>query len=147
MRHQNSVFHDLLKHLPWSEFDALVTEHGADVRVRRLPTKSQLIALLYAQLAGASSLREIEAGLSSHAPRLYHLGARPARRSTLADANARRPAAVFADLLARLVRRAHRGLRRALAETTYLIDATGVRLTAASDWGRFWPAPAAPRYT
>ena len=137
MRHQNSVFHDLLKHLPWSEFDALVTEHGADVRVRRLPTKSQLIALLYAQLAGASSLREIEAGLSSHAPRLYHLGARPARRSTLADANARRPAAVFADLLARLVRRAHRGLRRALAETTYLIDATGVRLTAASDWGRF----------
>ena len=32
--------------------------------------------------------------------RLYHLGVAPARRSTLADANARRPAAVFAALFA-----------------------------------------------
>ena len=138
MRHQNSVFHDLLKHLPWSEFDFLVAEHGVDARVRRLSTKSQLIALLYAQFAGASSLREIEAGLASHAPRLYHLGATVARRSTLADANARRPAAVFTRLFARLARRAHRGLRRALAETTYLIDATGVRLSRLSaGWARF----------
>ena len=137
MRHQNSVFHDLLKHLPWAEFDRLVAAHGADARVRRLSTKSQLVALLYAQLSGASSLREIEAGLASHAPRLYHLGATVARRSTLADANALRPAVVFAELFARLARQAHRRLRRALAETTYLIDATGVRLTAASGWARF----------
>lgn len=137
MRHQNSVFHGLLKHLPWAEFDRLVAAHGADARVRRLSTKSQLIALLYAQFSGASSLREIETGLTSHAPRLYHLGCKPARRSTLADANALRPAAVFAALFARLARQAHRGLRRTLAETTYLIDATGVRLTAASSWARF----------
>lgn len=137
MRHQNSVFHDLLKQVPWGEFDRLVAAHGSDARVRRLATKSQLIALLYAQFAGACSLREIEAGLQSHAHRLYHLGAKPVRRSTLADANALRPAAVFADLFARLAGRAHRGLRRTLAETTYLIDATGVRLTAASGWARF----------
>jgi Domain of unknown function (DUF4372) len=129
VRHQNSVFHDLLKHLPWAEFDRLVETPGADARVRRLTTKSQLVALLYAQFSGASSLREIEAGLNSHAVRLYHLGAAPARRSTLADANALRPAAVFADLFARLAQQVHRGLRRALAETTYLIDSTGVRLT------------------
>jgi hypothetical protein len=137
VRHHNSVFHDLLKQVPWSEFDRSVKALSADARVRRLSTKSQLIALLYAQFAGASSLREIEAGLESHAPRLYHLGAKPARRSTLADANALRPAVVFAALFARLAARAHRGLRRALAETTHLIDATGVRLTAASAWARF----------
>ena len=138
VRHKNSVFHDLLKHVPWSEFEHLIAAHGADARVRRLTTKSQLIALLYAQFSGASSLREIEAGLQSHALRLYHLGAKPARRSTLADANALRPAAVFADLFAWLAGRAHRGLRRALAETTYLIDATGVRLCgAAAEWARF----------
>ena len=51
--------------------------------MRRLSTKSQLVALLYGQLSGASSLREIEAGLQSHAARLYHLGAKPVRRSTL----------------------------------------------------------------
>src|ERR1700687_6494167 len=41
MRHQNSVFHGLLKHVPWDRFDRLVEGHGADERVRRLSTKSQ----------------------------------------------------------------------------------------------------------
>ena len=75
MLHQNSVFHGLLKHVPWHRFDSLVDDHGADARVRRLSTKSQLVALLYGQLSGAASLREIVTGLSSHALRLYHVGA------------------------------------------------------------------------
>lgn len=138
MRHKNSVFHDLLKHLPWAEFDRLVERHGADARVRRLSSKSHLVALLYGQLSGASSLREIEAGLGSHRARLYHLGATPARRSTLSDANQGRASALFADLFALLLRLAHRGLRRTLADTTYLIDSTGFRLDSRSaDWARF----------
>ena len=137
MQHNNSVFHDVLKHLPWAEFDLLVERHGADFRVRSLPTKTQLIALLYGQLAGAASLRELVGGLESHAARLYHLGAKPVARSTLSDANALRPSAVFGELFALLAARAQRGLRRKLAETTYLIDSTGVRLNAASDWARF----------
>jgi hypothetical protein len=75
MRHHNSVFHGLLKHLPWGEFDRLVAAHRAGSRVRQLTTKSQLVALLYGQLAGAASLRDIVTGLRSHAARLYHLGA------------------------------------------------------------------------
>lgn len=138
MRHENSVFHGVLKHVPWSAFERLVEAHGADARVRRLSSKDQFVALLYGQLSGAASLREIVTGLESHAARLYHLGAARVCRSTLADANARRPAALFADLLATLMRQAHRGLRRTLAETTYLVDATCVRLDARSaGWARF----------
>ena len=137
MRHQNSVLHSLLKQVPWPEFERLVARHGADARVRRLTTKSQFVALLYGQLSGASSLREIVMGLESHAARLYHFGADVARRSTLADANARRPVAVFAELMAVLMKRVHRGLRRKVAETAYLVDATSVRLTGLSAWARF----------
>ncbi len=138
MLHQNSVFHGLLKHVPWHRFDRLVEEHGADVRIRRLSTKSQLVALLYGQLSGAASLREIVSGLSSHAMRLYHVGADPVRRSTFSDANTQRPVAVFAELLAMMMKQAHRGLRRKLAETTYLIDATSMRLNEHSaGWARF----------
>jgi IS4 transposase len=137
MRHKNSVFHDLLKHVPWTCFDRLVEEHDADRRVRRLATKSQFVALLYGQVSGASSLREIEGGLSSHAGRLYHLGAAPVARSTLADANASRPAAVFSGLFAALVGQAHRGLRRKLGEATYLVDSTGLRLNGRSRWAHF----------
>jgi hypothetical protein len=138
MRHYNSVFHGLLKGVPWDVFDRLVEAHGSDRRVRRLSSRSQFVALLYGQLDGAASLRAIETGLESHARRLYHLGAAPARRSTLAEATARRPAAVFAALFAVMAARAHRGLRRSLAEATYLIDATGLRLDARSQsWARF----------
>jgi IS4 transposase len=138
MLHQNSVFHGLLKHVPWHRFDSLVEDHGADARVRRLSTKSQLVALLYGQLSGAGSLREIVTGLSSHAVQLYHVGADPVRRSTFSDANAQRPVAVFTDLLAMMMKQAHRGLRRKLAETTYLIDATSARLNERSaGWARF----------
>lgn len=137
MQHENSVFHGLLKHVPWGEFDRLVEQHGADRRVRRLSTKSQFVALLYGQLSGASSLREVTGGLKSHAARLYHVGARPAQRSTLSDANTRRPSGVFTALLAHMLRQAGRGVRRKLAETTYLLDSTGLPLTGRCDWARF----------
>jgi Domain of unknown function (DUF4372)/Transposase DDE domain len=138
VRHQNSVFHDLLKRVPWAEFDRLVAAHDADRRVRRLPTKSQFIALLYGQLSGAASLREIVGGLESHAVRLYHVGGRTVSRSTLADANALRPGAVFGALFAAMLRQAKRGLRRAVGEATYLIDSTGVRVSGrAAEWARF----------
>ena len=75
MRHHNTLLHGLLQFLPWSRFDALVDEHGSDRRVRKLSSKSQLIALIHAQLSGASSLREVEATMASQQVRLYHLGA------------------------------------------------------------------------
>src|SRR6202040_770968 len=128
MRHHNTVLRDILKLVPWGRFETVVEEYDADARVRRLSTKGQFLALLYGQLSGASGLREIVTGLSSHAARLYHLGADPVRRSTFSDANTQRPAEVFADLLETMMKQAHRGLRRKLAETTYLIDATSVRL-------------------
>jgi transposase len=138
VRHHNSVFHDLLKRVPWAEFDRLTNEHGADRRVRRLPTKSQFIALLYGQLSGAASLREIVGGLESHAVRLYHVGGSTVSRSTLADANAVRPSAVFNDLFSVMVARAQRGLRRAVGEATYLIDSTGIRLSGlGAAWAHF----------
>ena len=138
MRHQNSVFHGLLQHVPWGRFDALVDELGGNRGARTLSMRSQFTALAYGQLAGAQSLREIECALQSHETRLYHLGAKPIKRSTLADANAKRPAAVFTALFSDLMKQAHRKLRRALAETVYLIDATSVRLGRLSaDWARF----------
>ena len=74
MRHQNSVLHHVLKLIPWSTFDRLVSEHGSDDLVRRFKTRHQFIALLYGQLAGARSLREIEVTMASHQARLYHAG-------------------------------------------------------------------------
>lgn len=135
MRHQNSVFHSLTKYIPWNRFDELVDEYKADHRVRTLKTKDQFLALLFSQWSGCSSLREIETGLASFASRLYHLGTTVPARSTLADANARRPWQVYGDLFAFMVGEASRKVRRRMGEITRIIDSTSISLSRLSaDW-------------
>src|SRR5258705_8579880 len=63
VRHQNSVFHSLLKFVPWNIFDGFVEEHGADELVRKFKTRHQFIALLYGQFAGTATLRGIESAM------------------------------------------------------------------------------------
>lgn len=138
MRHQNSVFHSLQKHIPWDKFDRIVEAHGADELARRLTTKRHFVALLFGQFSGATSLREIVGGMESHETRLYHLGAAPVKRSTMSDANSKRPWQVFSELFAQMLGQAHRGLRRAGKDAVRLIDSTSVRLSSLSkDWATF----------
>jgi hypothetical protein len=138
MRHQNSVFHSLTKHIPWTKFDQIVEKYGADELVRKLTTKRQFIALLYGQFSGSTSLREIVTGMASHETRLYHVGAAPVKRSTMSDANSKRPWQVFSELFAQMLPQAHRGLRRATADAVRLIDSTSIRLSSLSEgWATF----------
>jgi IS4 transposase len=138
MRHQNSVFHSLTKHIPWSKFEHIVEKYGADRLVRQLTTKRQFIALLYGQFSGSTSLREVVTGMASHETRLYHVGAAAVKRSTMSDANSKRPWQVFSELFAQMLPQAHRGLRRATADAVRLIDSTSVRLSSLSeDWATF----------
>jgi len=126
MRYQDTVFGGLMKAFPRWRFEALVKRHGADRRVRRLPSWSQFLAMLYAQLSGARSLREVIAALERFPGSHAHLGLKPVRRSTLADANRLRPAALFEDVLAALVGQLSGSAGRQGREMLRLIDATRV---------------------
>lgn len=138
MRHQNSVLHEILKLIPWTTFERSVEMHEADRRIRTLTTKSQLVALLHGQLSGAAGLREIVTTMESHRSRLYHLGVAAPKRATLADANAKRPAAVFTELFEALLGQAHRGLRKASKEAVRLIDSSRITLNSLSrDWAHY----------
>jgi hypothetical protein len=138
VRDQNIVFHGLLKEIPWKLLDQLVEQYGAEPDERGLKTKAHLIAMLYAQLWGARGLREIEAGLRSHASKLYHLGGCVVSRSALSTANAARPVEVFAGVLSALMARLQRGFRRKIGDCVRLIDSTSVRLSGLSgDWATF----------
>jgi IS4 transposase len=115
-----------------------VEKHDADAKSRKLDTKRHFIALLYGQMSGATSLREVVTGMASHETRLYHVGATPVKRSTMSDANSKRPWQVFGELFAQMLPQAHRGLRRATADAVRLIDSTSVRLSSLSaDWATF----------
>ena len=71
--------------------------------VKKLGAFEHLLAMVYAQISGHTSLRDLEASFNASPARHYHLGAQRVKRSTLSDANAARPAAVFEDILALLL--------------------------------------------
>ncbi len=138
MRHHNTLLHDILKLVPWTSFDRSVEKHEADRNVRTLSTKSQFVALLHAQLSGATSLREIVTTMESHAPRLKHVGVDAPKRSTLADANTLRPAGVFAEVFGTLLAQTHRHLRKTSKEAVRLIDSSRITLNSLSrDWAHY----------
>ena len=94
-----SLFNQLLDHFPKLEFDGLVRKHEADKGAKGFATRTQLVAMLFCQLAGADSLREICNGLACSQGKLIHLGVSHApNKSTLSYANEHRPAALFEDL-------------------------------------------------
>lgn len=110
-----SRLHEIMKALPRSAFQQIVDNHRADKHSKGFGCWSQLVAMVYAQLSGASSLRVLEAGFNSQRTHHYHLGAAPIRRSTLADANSKRKTEVFADAVRLLMSQARRQLRRRTA--------------------------------
>lgn len=94
-----SLFNQLLQHFPRSEFAALVAKHKAERGAKGFNCWTQLVSMLFCQLAHADSLREICNGLSCCVGKLVHLGiAKAPNKSTLSYANEHRPAALFEDL-------------------------------------------------
>ena len=65
------------------EFQNLVNKYQSDKGAKGLTTWTQFIAMLFCQLTGADSLREISDGLYSSLGKLSHLGATAVCRSTL----------------------------------------------------------------
>ena len=136
--HKNTVLHGILDIFPWKAFGSLVEQHGSDKHVRKLPTKAQFIALVVAQLSGISGLRATVTVVNSHGAQLYHLGGTTVKRSTLSDANALRPSAVFETMFAHMAALAHRSLRKDMHDLIYLIDSTSLKLNEYSaGWARF----------
>lgn len=134
MRFVNSIFQTLLKPLDRRAFAGIVARHDGDCYDKRFGSWEHLVALIFAHLSGASSLRALEASWNASAHHHYHLGAAKLARSTLADANARRPPEVFAESFAHLSELAERALRRDSAAMIRLIDSTPIPLDEMCAW-------------
>ncbi len=73
MPYQDTVFGGLMKAFPRWRFDRLVERHRADYRVRRLSSWSQLQAMVFCQLSGSRSLREVVGALERFPKSRAHL--------------------------------------------------------------------------
>lgn len=126
----------VMKSVPWGAFDRIVEQHDGDRYAKNFHCRDHLVAMVYAHLSGADSLRTIEAGFNQHAMHHYHLGCSALHRSTLANANTRRDPGLFKELARLLMSQASRRLRRETAQLLYLLDSTSLTLTGKGfdDW-------------
>lgn len=124
-----------IQYLPRAPFTDIVARHKGDRYVKSFSSWDHLVAMLYAQLSGVRSLRELETGFNQHRSHHYHLGTGPVNRTTLSDANGRRDPEMFAELLRLLIAQAGRAMRKDRNEMLYLLDSTSIAVRGrGSQW-------------
>jgi hypothetical protein len=134
MRHETTVFSQILQFVPYNDFHVCVRRYSGNKGIRRFSCWEQFLAMAFAQLTHRESLRDIEVSLAAHQRNLYRTGFRSVvKRSTLADANETRDWRIFADFAHCLIRRARplyadTDLALDLDATIYALDATTIDL-------------------
>jgi IS4 transposase len=74
MQYMGSIFVSLLKPIDRRQFRTLVERHDGDAYDKSFKSWDHLVALIYAQLSHATSLRGVEAGFNANSQHHYHLG-------------------------------------------------------------------------
>ncbi|MGH6939746.1 IS4 family transposase [Hypericibacter sp.] len=134
MQYMDSIFVSLLKPIDRRHFRSLIARHDGDAYDKSFKSWDHLVALTYTQFSQATSLRGVVAGFNANPNCHYHLGVRKISRSTLSDANARRPVGVFSALFETLSQAVDRQVRQEGAEMLRLIDASPIPLGKVCGW-------------
>lgn len=141
MSHYNTIFNQVLHLVPRHQFEDIVKKYQADRYVKYFSCWQQLISLLYAQIRGKDSLRDIETSLRTQSNKWYHLGLKDIKRSTLSDANKHRDWRVYEDLFYRILGRCKNITPKhkfRFKNPLYTLDATVVELClSVYPWAKF----------
>jgi putative transposase len=136
MRFTPTIFGKLLEPINRRQFAGIVARHDGDAYDKSFRSWEHLVALIFAQFSALDSLRGLVAGWNANSQHHYHLGGGKLARSTLADANARRPVAVFADAFALVADQVDRRTRRDGQDMLRLIDSTPIPLGKLCAWAK-----------
>jgi IS4 transposase len=137
MRYSDSIFGHILKPISRRWFAGVVARHDADAYDKSFRSWDHLTLLVFAQFSGVDGLRDLEAVWNANTHRHYHLGAGEISRSTVSDANARRPLAVFSETFAMLSGLAGRRSNREGEAMLSLIDSSPIPLGKLVDWAKW----------
>lgn len=128
MHFESSTFAALLKPIDRRAFKLMVERHDADRYAKSFSSWDHLVALLFAQMSGAESLRGLAADWNAHSHQHYHAGSGTLSRSTLGDASVRRPWQPFAETMSGLAAQCGGGPGRESQAMLRIIDSTPIPL-------------------
>jgi hypothetical protein len=143
MAHSNIVLHQMLKLIDRHDFQKLDSgEYRPQRKFRTLSRWGQFVAMMFGQITGRASLRDIEDSIEAQNGRLYHLGINKVKKSTLADAINNRTAEFFCAFFEKTYQRcaaiapAKRKFR--FKNKLYSLDASTIDLClSVFPWARF----------
>lgn len=143
MNKDKYVFSQLTDFLDRFKFRRFVDKYNGDYLTRQLTCWNQLLALMFGQLSGRESLRDLVVTLEAHGSKCYHLGfgRNAVTRTTLADANQKRDFRIFEEFAFSMMEEA-RGKRATeifrLGGNVYAFDSTTIPLCLAIfKWAAF----------
>lgn len=127
------VFSQVIEFIPRYQFDKLVKQYKGNWHSRNLKSYSHLLHLVFGQLTGCDSLRDICLCLEAHEGILYHLGFRnKVHHTSLSRANENRDYRIFEGLgqhLIGLVRPRYANIKLpdiTLDNVIYALDSTTI---------------------
>ena len=99
------VFAQLIEFLPQKTFQRIVMKYQGDKYIKVFSCWNQLLIMMYGQLSGCESLRELICIITAHTPKSYHLGFGKSviTRSNLAKANANRDCKIYEEFAYKMI--------------------------------------------
>ncbi len=147
MAYHTTILRQMLQLVSRLEFQSIVMRHAGDYRARKLRCWDQFVYLLIGQLGNRNSLRETISASDSLLTKLYHLGAIRLCRSTLSDANNKRPFEIYRDLFFRTLQKVEMVAPKhklKLPRKLFVMDSTTIDLCLKLfPWARFRKTKAA----
>lgn len=93
------IFAQVIEFIPRYQFDKLVKKYKGDWHAKDLNCYNQLLHLLFGQITGCNSVRDICLCLEAHNSSIYHLGIRKSvNQSNLCRANEKRDYRIYEEL-------------------------------------------------
>lgn len=125
--------------------NSLISNHEANKHSKGIGSWSHLVSMIFLQLSGFSSLRDVTNGLRSATGDLIHLGInRPPSRSSLSYLNQHRDSDLFKDIYFSLLEELEpsliksRAYARRLKRKVFIMDASIIPLCLSLfDWAKF----------
>ncbi len=98
------VYSQLTYFLPKRVFDGLADKYTGDKYVKHFSCWNQLLSMVFGQLTGRDSLRDLMVSIEPHKPKYYHLGfGKGTSRSNFANANEKRDCRIFEEYAFHLI--------------------------------------------
>ena len=98
------VYSQLTDFLPKRIFDSLADKYAGDKYIKHFSCWNQLLSMVFGQLTGRDSLRDLMVSIEPHKPKYYHLGfGKGTSRSNFANSNEKRDCRIFEEYVFYLI--------------------------------------------